>query len=103
MTAFTAAIDTLFADPNIACDAIYTPAGGDPITVRMIAKRPDEIVGFGDTRIHTATALFDVRIVEVPAPAAGDTLEIGGECYVIQGEPVRDRDGLIWSLDCRPA
>ena len=23
--------------------------------------------------------------------------------YVIEGEPVRDRDGLIWSLDARPA
>ncbi len=26
-------------------------------------------------------------------------MEVGGETYVIQGEPVRDRDGLIWSLD----
>jgi hypothetical protein len=103
MTAIATAIDDLFADPNIAADAVYTPAGGDPMTVRVIAKRPDDIVGFGDTRIHTATALFDVRIVEVPAPAEGDTLEIGGESYVVQGEPVRDRDGLIWSLDMRPA
>jgi hypothetical protein len=82
MTAFTAAIDTLFADPNIAYDAIYIPTGGDPMTVRVIAKRPDEIVGFGDTRIHTATAMFDVRVSEVPAPAEGDTLEVGGETYV---------------------
>ena len=103
MTAFTAAIDTLFADPNIACDAIYIPAGGDPMTVRVIAKRPDDIVGFGDTRIHTATAMFDVRVWEVSAPAEGDAIEVAGETYVIQGEPVRDRDGLIWSLDARPA
>jgi hypothetical protein len=103
MTAFATAIDDLFADPNIAAEAIYTPAGGGPMTVRVIAKRPDEIVGFGDTRIHTATAMFDVRVSEVPAPAESDTLEVGGETYVIQGEPVRDRDGLIWSVDMRPA
>ena len=103
MTAFAAAIDTLFRDQNIAADAVYTPAGGDPMTVRVIAKRPDEIVGFGDTPIHAATAIFDVRVSEVATPAEGDTLEVGGDTYVIQGEPVRDRDRLIWSLDTRPA
>jgi hypothetical protein len=91
------------ADPNLATDAVYTPAGGDPLTVRVIARQPDEIVGFGDTRIHTETAIFDVRISEVPTPAESDTLEIGGDTYVIQGEPVRDRDGLLWTLDVRPA
>ena len=78
MTAYASAIDDLFADPNSAVEAIYTPAGGDPMTVRVIAKRPDDIVGFGDTRIHTATAVFDIRVSEVPAPAEGDTLEIPG-------------------------
>jgi voltage-gated potassium channel Kch len=103
MNAFATAIAALFADPNITVEAIYTPAGGDPMTVRVIAKRPDGIVGFGHTRIHTATTMFDVRVSEVSAPADGDTLEIGGETYVIQGEPVRDRDGLMWSLDTHPA
>jgi hypothetical protein len=102
MNAFAFAIDALFADPNIASDAVYTPADGDPVSVRVIARRPDEIVGFGDTRIHTATAVFDVRVLDVPAPVVGDTLEIGGETYVIQGEPMRDRERLVWSLDCRP-
>ena len=103
MTAFATAIAALFADPNIATDAVYTPAGGEPINVCVIAKRTDEIVGFGDTPIHAATAIFDVRVAEVPAPAEGDTLEIGGETFIIQGEPMRDRDRLIWSLDVRPA
>jgi hypothetical protein len=102
MNAFASAIDDLFADPNIASDAVYTPADGDPVSVRVIARRPDEIVGFGDTRVHTATAIFDVRISEVPTPAEGDTLEVGGETYVIQGEPVGDRERLVWTLDCRP-
>ena len=103
MTVFATAIDTLFRDPSIAADAIYTPAGSDPTSIRVIARRPDEIVGFGDTPIHAATAMFDVRISEVASPAQGDTLEIGGETFIIQGEPMRDRDRLIWSLDVRPA
>jgi hypothetical protein len=32
-------------------DAVYTPAGGGPIPVRVIARRADTIVGFGETRI----------------------------------------------------
>ena len=102
MNAFTTAIDDLFADPNIAVDALYAPAGGNPKTVRVIATRPDEIVGFGDTRIHTPTAVFEVRVSEVPAPEAGDTVEVGGETFVLQGEPVRDPDRLTWTLDARP-
>lgn len=103
MTAFAIAISTMFADPSIAIDAIYTPVAGVPMSVRVIARRPDEIVGFGDTRVHAATAVFDVRISEVPSPADGDTLEVGGEIFVVQGDPVRDRDGLVWALDTRPA
>lgn len=102
MTAFATAIDDLFADPNIAADAIYTPAGSDPMTARVIARRPDEIVGFGDARIHTATIAFDVRVSEVPAPVEGDTFTIGGETYVVQGEPVRDAERLVWTIEARP-
>jgi hypothetical protein len=52
MTAFEGAVDATFAAFGV--DATYTPAGGDPVGVRVIAKRPDTIVGFGDTRVHTA-------------------------------------------------
>jgi hypothetical protein len=27
---------------------LYPPAGGEPVSVRVIANRPDTIVGFGD-------------------------------------------------------
>lgn len=104
MPAFAAAIDVLFADADIAAAAIYTPVTGDgPKSVRVITRRPDEIIGLGDTRVHTESALFDVRVSEVPTPAAGDTLEVDGDIFVVQGEPVRDRDWLIWTLDTRPA
>ena len=41
MSAFAAAVDALFADPNLARDATYEPADGDPFPVRVIARRAD--------------------------------------------------------------
>ena len=103
MTAIAAAIDLLFADPNMARAAVYTPDGGAPVEVRVVAKRPDEIVGFGETRIHAGTTLFDVRVSEVAAPRPGDRLSLGGEDYLVQGEPVGDTERLVWTLEACPA
>ena len=47
MTAFAAAVDALFADPNLAREAVYEPADGDPFPVRVIARRADAITEFG--------------------------------------------------------
>jgi len=104
MSAVGAAIDVLFGDPNLAREAVYRVQGtGDPIAIRVIARRPDQVFDFGDTRVHTETSLFDVRVSEVPSPRPGDTLEVDGETFVVQGEPVRDSERLIWILDARPS
>jgi hypothetical protein len=103
MTAFAAAIDALFADPNLARGAVYWAGGADPgIAVRVIVRRPDRIGDFGETRIASETATFDVRTVEIAGLAAGDTLEIDGITYVVQGTPVRDAERLIWTIEARP-
>jgi hypothetical protein len=71
--------------------------------VRVIARRPDTIVGFGETRIYAETATFELRASEIPDPHPGDQLTVGGETLVIQGEPERrDPDRLVWILDVRP-
>jgi hypothetical protein len=102
MTAFEGAVDATFAAFGI--DATYTPAGGEPRPVRAIARRPDTIVGFGETRIPAETATFEVRASEVASPRQGDQLTVDNETFVVQGEPERrDPDRLIWSLDVRPA
>ena len=100
MTAFPGGADATFA--AIGIDALYTPAGGEPVPVRVIARRPDTIVGFGDTRIHAETATFEVRASEVANPRPQDQLTIAGETFVIQDEPERrDPDRLVWTLDSR--
>jgi hypothetical protein len=102
MTVFQDAVDVTFAAFGI--DAAYTPTGGDPIPVRVIARRPDTIVGFGETRVHAETATFEVRASEVASPRPDDQLVVDGQTFVAQGEPERrDPDRLIWTLDVRPA
>lgn len=103
MTAFTAALSTLFADPNLGLDAVYRAGGTDPdIPIRIILRRPDEIGTFGETRIVAETVVIDVRVSEVAAPAEGDTFTIGAQTFFVQGEPVRDAERLIWTLEARP-
>lgn len=103
MSAFAAAIDDLFADPNIGRDAVFTPEGGAPVLVRVVSRRADAITDFGDARLWSETTRIDLRTAEVPDPRPGDRIEIDGEVFLIQGEPVRDTERLVWTLDLRPA
>ena len=103
MNAFATAIEMLFADPNIGVGAIYTSDGGAPVLVRAVARRADEVTNFGDARLWSDTTRVDLRVAEVPNPRPGDRVEIEGGAFLIQGEPVRDRERLIWTVDLRPA
>jgi hypothetical protein len=71
--------------------------------IRAILRRPDDITNFGDARIWSETTRLDLRLSEVLNPRPGDRIEIDGDAFLIQGEPVRDRERLIWTVDLRPA
>jgi hypothetical protein len=103
MSAFAAAIDGLFADGNLARDAVYIAEGGAPRLVRVVTRRADDITNFGEARLWSETTRIDLRVAEVPAPRPGERIEIDGEAFLIQGEPVRDRERLVWTVDLRPA
>ncbi|MCX7890562.1 MAG: hypothetical protein N2422_12705 [Rhodobacteraceae bacterium] len=103
MSAFAAALSALFADPNIGRDAVYIVDGGVPVPVRIVARRADTITDFGDARLWSETTRVDLRVTEVAEPRPGDRIEIGGDTFLIQGEPVRDRERLVWTVDLRPA
>ncbi len=103
MTAFAAAMDAIFGDPNMAVDATWYPAGGAPQPVRVIRKAPDEVTAFGAAQILSETTLVDARVSEMANPKPGDGIGIGNDNFTIQGEPKRDRDGLLWTVELVPA
>ena len=103
MTAFAVAIDGLFADGNIAHEAVYIAEGGAPQLIRAVTRRADDVTGFGDARLWSETTRIDLRVAEVANPRPGERVEIDGEPFLIQGEPVRDRERLVWTIDLRPA
>lgn len=102
MTAFSAAIDAIFMDPNMAADAVYRAQGLPPdVPCRVIRKSPDDLTEFGNARLRSATTQVDVRASEIAAPAKGDRLTIGAEVFTVQGDPLQDRERLVWTLDLR--
>ena len=96
---FDAMIAALFANPVLAKDAVYQPQTGDSFAVRVMAKQPDVITNFGGGSIHNATTLFDIQSSDVLQPAVGDRITVDGITYIIQSEPVADRERLVWTLN----
>jgi len=102
VTALAGLVDRLFADPNLGRDAVYEPADGEPLAVRVIARRADAVTEFGGGRLWSETTRLDVRVAEVESPQPGDRMVVDGEAFVVQGEPVRDRERLVWTVEVRP-
>jgi hypothetical protein len=92
MTAFAGLVDQLFADPNLGRDATWEPAEGSPIPVRVVAGRADAVTDFGAARLWSETTRLDVRVAEMADPRPGDRIVVDGDAFVVQGEPVRDRE-----------
>ena len=104
MTAFAAAITRIFADPNMVVDATWLPGGVPPgAPIRAIRKAPDDLTTYGGARVWSETMRVDVMVLQVPVPAPGDRIVIASELFEVQGEPMRDRERLVWTLDLRPA
>jgi hypothetical protein len=102
MTAFAGLVDRLFADPSLGRDATWEPADGEPVSIRVVARRADAITEFGGARLWSDTTRLDIRVAEVADPRPGDRIVVDGEAFVVQGEPLRDRERLVWTIDGRP-
>jgi hypothetical protein len=103
MSVFAEAIDDLFADPNLVRDAVWRAGGiGAPVPVRIVLRQPDRVESFGETRIWSESVIGDVRTRDATSLAEADVFEIDGAIYVVQGEPVRDSERLVWSVELRP-
>ncbi|KGK78287.1 hypothetical protein PM03_15165 [Thalassobacter stenotrophicus] len=103
MTAFAGALDLLFADRNLAQEAWHRDGEGQFTRVRIIMRRNDDVTTFGAARLVSETLRFDVRVRELPAPLPDEQILLGEETFLIQGEPIRDRERLIWTIEATPA
>ena len=98
--AFQRAISRLFA--RLGVPGTYRLADGREITTRFIAKQADVVESFGDTRLALATHRVDVMVSDVMSPREGERFTIAGWTYQVLGEPLADRDRLIWTLTGAP-
>ena len=98
--AFERAVSRLFA--RLGVPGTYRLADGRVIAVRFISKQADVVESFGDTRLALATHRFDVLVSEVPTPRDGERFTVASQNYQVVGEPLADRDRLIWTLTGAP-
>ena len=98
--AFERAVSRLFA--RLGVPGTYRLADGRVIATRFIAKQADVVESFGDTRLVVATHRFDVMARDVADPREGDRFTVAGQTYQAVGEPMVDRDRLIWTLTGAP-
>ena len=102
MTVFATAMDRIYANPSMAAAAVWISATtSEERPIHVIRRAPDRIADFGAGRFVSDTMMVDVRVFDLPDPRPGDLIVIGVDSFTIQGEPVRDREHLIWSLDLR--
>lgn len=95
-------MDVLFEDPNMAVDAVYITGAGATSSVRVMRREADPDIRALGSRVSARTNVFEVRVSDVPEPVAGDQLRLGSAFFDVQGTPLLDTEGLIWTLDTRP-
>lgn len=100
--AFAAAVDALFADPNLGADALWKPGGIGGVPVRIVRKAPDQVEPFGDSRALLGSVVVDLRRAEAPTLAEGDVIEFRGTAFRVIAEPVGDSLGLIFTVELTP-
>lgn len=98
--AFERAVSRLFA--RLGVPGTYRLADGREIATRFISKQADVVESFGDTRLALATHRFDVLAREVATPKDGERFTVNDQTYQVLGEPMADRDRLIWTLTGAP-
>lgn len=94
---FARAVDSLFG--RLGMTAMFEPGIGSDLSVTVIPRRPDEIIGLGQSDLAVEVTLFDLRVEEVTEPRADDVILYQNTRYRIIGEPRRDIHRLIWTLE----
>lgn len=100
MSAFDDAADALFADGNLALDALWYVGGvGAGLAVRVLKAAPDETLQFGQSRVVASAPRIRVQKSAAWSPKKGDTVSIAGVVFEIAAPPKLDSRGLAWTCD----
>jgi len=97
--AFSTAINTLFADPNLKKVAVYIPSQGPSKHASVITHKPSTFVSIADSHIAIPTLIINVLVSDCPNLAVGDKFLINAKMHTVQGEPRIDEDNLSWRVD----
>ncbi len=87
---------------HLGTPGTYRRADGVEVATHFIAKTPDVVASFGDTRLVMASHRFDLLARDVPDPQEGDRFSLNGQTWQVVGEPLADRDRLIWTITGAP-
>lgn len=107
MTAFDDAMADLFADPNMSRPVLYRVGGaGAGVQINVIWSERLREMDFASTGAVVKDTVADVRLVDIAAPAVGDTLEpldSPGQIYGVAAKPLRDSQNLISTVTLKLA
>lgn len=100
---FAADAAAIFDGP-LSVAAIYTPATGAPLPIRVIPSIGDRAIAFGAGSFVAGVGIFLIRTAAIAEPAEGDVLTVDDVgTFIVQGAPVRDDRRLWWRVEARPS
>ncbi len=97
---FARAIDSQFR--HLGREATYVPATQAAMTIRVIARRPEQMFELGEGRVHGEDPELEFRVSEVPQPCRGDEIHLDGRAYRLEAEPRLDLHQLVWIAPALP-
>jgi hypothetical protein len=91
------AVDALFDKFGHAAHLVFRD--NSEADALVIHRFPDQVIDVMDTRVHTATDLFELRLSEISPLKTVYQIILNGKTYVAHGEPVRDQHGLVLKIE----
>lgn len=102
MQAFRDAIRIIFADENMTVPAVWKPKGESrTVNLRAFRRSPDVLSQFGESALVSDQTVMDVMVEDAPTIGKGDLLIAENEWFLVQSEPIRERQRLVWTLNLR--
>lgn len=90
-------IESLFR--VFADQALLVFKDGTQVNAPIISRFPDEIVDILDTRVHSATRMFDIKISDMPTGRILEEIHLNNRIYKVQGEPIADQHNLALKVE----